>query len=426
MTGSQGSQGIQGIQGATGYTGYTGPGSTGFGNLGGTLRVDQVYGNNTLATATPYSYPFSNITTALSSAQSGNCVYIYPGTYNETLTLPSNVSVRGINLQAVVIQQSGATGNTNLITMGTNSRLEDVTLSLSSTSNVNLTAVYFPAGTTINAKLRTLVINTTSTATGANNIYGILSNGSSSNTVSSFNAVQRSTINVTSSGSGVSRGILNSGSNYFSVRDATIFCTGSGSNLVGVETSNATGYTSVKTSTISGTTYDIVRTAGTLLLNATDLQNGNSDGNSFSVNTNPSNLYFNLGSQVNFGGAGSEIATPTGTYYLKAGTEFANFAGSITGILFSQKTIVFGGLLIASKAITGSQVVTATFYKSTSSLVLGTLFATLVLNSSTQIANFVNISTTFNALTDFLQIRVVVSGANLTAGTDVITSVSLY
>ena len=390
------------------------------------MRVDQLYGNNTLASASPYSYPFSNITTALSSAQSGECVYILPGNYNETLVLPSNISVRGINLQAVVIQQLGVIGNTNLITMGTNSRLEDVTLSLSSTSNVNLSAVYFPDGTTINAKLRTLVINTTSTATGANNIYGIFSNGSSSNIVASFNAVQRSTINVTSSGSGVNRAILNTGSNYFSVRDATIYCTGSGSNLVGVETSNTTGYTSVKTSTILGTTYDILRTAGTLLINATDLQNNTSDGNSFSVNTNPSQLYYNLGSRIDFTGSGSEIATTTGTYYLKPGSECANFSGSITGFPFLQKVIVFGGLLCASKAITGSQVITAKYYKSTSLSVLGTLFATLVLNSSTQIANFTTISISFNSLTDFLQVEIVVSGANLTAGTDVITSVSLY
>lgn len=289
-----------------------------------------------------------------------------------------------------------------------------------------LTSVYFPGGTTINAKMRTLVVNTTSTATGANNIYSILADGASSNTVSSFNAIQRCTINTTSAGSGVNRGIMNSGSNYFSVRDATIFCTGAGSNLVGVDTSNTTGYTSVKTSTISGTTYDIMRTAGTLLLNATDLQNGNSDGNGFSVNTEASHLYFTLGSQVNFGGAGSEIATPVGTYYLKQGAEIANFASSIVGSPFTQKVIVFDGLLTATKAITGSQVVTVTFYKSTSSSVLGTSFTSLVLNSSTQIAHFSGTSISFNALTDFLQIRVVVSGASLTTGTDIITSVSLY
>jgi hypothetical protein len=299
-------------------------------------------------------------------------------------------------------------------------------LTLSSASNVNLTNVYFPDGTTINSKLRTLVINTTSTATGANNIYSILADGTSSNSVSSFNAVQRSTINTTSAGSGVNRAIMNSGSNYFSVRDATIFCTGSGSNLIGVETSNTTGYTSIKTSTISGTTYDIMRTSGILLLNSTDLQNGTSDAKGFSVGTEPTQLFYTLNSQQNFGGGGSETATPSGTYYVKPGSDIANFAGSIIGLPFIQNVIVFGGLVSASRSITGSQVITVTILKSTSSSVLGTSFATMVLNSSTQITSFTGISSIFNRLTDFLQVRIVVSGANLTAGTDISICLAIY
>ena len=77
-------------------------------------------------------------------------------------------------------------------------------------------------------------------------------------------------------------------------------------------------------------------------------------------------------------------------------------------------------------SITGSQVVTVNFKKSTSSNVAGTTFASLVLNSSTQITKFNNISSTFNTLTDFLQIQAVISGANLTAGCDIIVAVSTY
>jgi hypothetical protein len=219
---------------------------------------------------------------------------------------------------------------------------------------------------------------------------------------------------------------MNSGSNYFSVRDATIFCTGSGSNLIGMETSNSTGYTSIKTSTISGTTYDIMRTAGTLLLNSTDLQNGTSDAKGFSVGTEPTQLFFTLNSQQNFGGGGSETATPIGTYYVKPGSDIANFAGNIIGLPFIQNIIVFEGLVSASKTITGSQVITVTILKSTSSSVLGTSFATMVLNSSTQIASFSGISSTFNRLTDFLQVQIVVSGANLTAGTDISIALAIY
>jgi hypothetical protein len=213
------------------------------------------------------------------------------------------------------------------------------------------------------------------------------------------------------------------------VRDATIFCTkssGSGTNFVGVENTNASGYTSIKTSTISGTTYDINRVAGTILLNATDLQNGNSNANGFSLNTSPSNIYFTLGSKVDFGGQGSEVATTTGTYYLKPGTECANFCSGIVGIPFPQKLIVFEGMVSSSIAITGSQVVTVSFLKSSSSGVAGTSFGSVVLNSTKQIDRLIGISSTFNALTDFLQIRAVVSGANLTAGCDIICSVVVY
>ena len=234
---------------------------------------------------------------------------------------------------------------------------------------------------------------------------------------------------MTSAGTGICRGVYNTGSNYFSVRDATIFCTkssGSGTNFVGVENTHATGYTSVKTSTIAGTTYDINRTAGIILLNATDLQNGSANGNGFSVNINPSQIFFTLGSKVDFSGQGSEAATPIGTYYIKPGTECANFASGIVGIPFVQRIIIFEGLISSTIAITGSQVVTVSFLKSASSGTSGTSFASLVLNSTTQIAKFTGISSTFNTMTDFLQIRVAVSGANLTAGCDIICTVGVY
>ena len=394
--------------------------------LGNTLRVDSVYGIDATANASPYSFPFLTISSALLKAQSGQCVYIYPGQYNEILTLPSNVSVRGINAQAVIIQKLNVAANTTLITMGNNTRLEDVTVTLSSANNVNLNAIYFPNTTTLTSKLRGIVVNTTSTSTNGNNVYGLFANGTTSNVVTSSNILQRSTINVTSASSGICRGIYNTGSNFFSVRDANVFCTGSGSNLVGVETTHATGYTSLKTSTINGTTNDVLRTAGTLLLNATDLQNGNCGPNSFSVNTEPSHIIYTLGSRISFTGSGSEIATLIGTYYCKPGTECANFATGIIGIPFVQKVIVFEGLVSPSISITGSQVVTVNFLKSSSSGVAGTSFASLVLNSTTQLARFQTSSATFNPLTQFLQIQVVVSGANLTAGCDIIVSVALY
>ena len=200
--------------------------------------------------------------------------------------------MRGINLQAVTIQKLNCNTNTTVVTMGTSSRLEDVTVTCNTSANVDITAISFPSTTPINAKLRTIVINATSTAANTSNTIGVLVSGTTSNSVISFNALQRCTINTTSSANDTTRGVLNNGSNYFSVRDCTIFATGTGNNCVAVETTNPTGYTSVKTSTVSGGLYDIMRTSGTLLLNATDLQNGNSDGNGFTTNTEASRMQF--------------------------------------------------------------------------------------------------------------------------------------
>ena len=297
--------------------------------------------------------------------------------------------------------------------MGTNTRLEDVSLTLTSASNVNLTSVYYPDGTTINSKVRTVVINTTSTATGNNSIYGIMANGTSNTTISSFNAVQRATINTISAGSGASRGLMNLGSNYFSVRDATIFCTGAGSNLVGVENSNSSGFTSIKTSTISGTTYDIKRTSGNLLLNATDLQNANSDGNGFSVNTEPSSIFAGTYSK--------NQAFDNGTQYMMPGTVTHNdLPSSAFPIYFSQNVIIFSGACSCSPALTASKQVIFNFYKNANA----TPFLSMTLNSSSQYASSSGFSTTITT-SDYLTISCNTSGS-VPSGTYLLCNASTY
>jgi len=219
--------------GTTGPTGPTGP----QGPHGRTVYVDQVYGNDTTASANPYAYSFQTIyggtggntgNSAIGKASANDCIYVLPGTYTEPpITIPTNVSLRGINLGAVTISPANYTANpTNVVTMGTGTRLEDVTITASTSANVGINGVVFPNGTAAtSAKLRTVVINATSGNTGSNAVNGILcSDASSNNTVTSVNAVQRSTINVSSANAtGSAYGILNSGTSYFSVRDSTIF-----------------------------------------------------------------------------------------------------------------------------------------------------------------------------------------------------------
>jgi len=87
---------------------------------------------------------------------------------------------------------------------------------------------------------------------------------------------------------------------------------------------------------------------------------------------------------------------------------------------------VIQGILSTTNGLTGSQTVTVTFYNATSPSVLGTSFASLTINSTTQNAKFNNLSSTFTGATNYLQVVCVISGANLTAGNDVVVGIGLY
>jgi hypothetical protein len=263
--------------------------------VGNTLTVDSVYGDNTLATADRYGKPFLTISAALALATAGQLVVVNPGTYNETLTIPDNVSLRGSAAQAVTIQKLGVTANTTLMTMGVNSRAEDFTANLSSSGNFNLTGVHFPNATPSTAKLRNSIWTITSTSTSAPTILGVLADGATTAPTSAFisaNAIQRCSINVVSSSTGISRGIYITGANRFPVRDIVVNARGTGTNVIGVETTDANSFFAVKTSTIFGSTYDVDRSAGTIQLGYTDLFNNNPNGNSFTTTQEPRIVVF--------------------------------------------------------------------------------------------------------------------------------------
>ncbi len=260
------------------------------------LRVDQLYGSDTSGALNKYENAFQTISGALSNVAAGELVEILPGTYNEKLVVPDNVSVQGTGAQAVIIQQLNCTSNTTLLTMGSNCRVENFTANLSSSSNVNLTGVLFPQGTIPTAKLRNSIWTVTSTATGSNTILGCSSPGTSTLDFFPANMIQRSTLNVISSSAGTTRGILINNASRFAVRDIVVYARGSGSNIVGGEVTDASGILEIKSSTIGGVTsgagvaYDINRAAGTILLGSTDLLYNNANGNSFTPTQAPTSF----------------------------------------------------------------------------------------------------------------------------------------
>jgi hypothetical protein len=383
--------------------------------LGNTLTVDAVYGNDTTAAADPYIKPFLTITSALSNVSAGQTVFVRPGTYSEKLTIPTNVALRGANVQTVTVQQLNTTSNTTLLTMGSNCRVEDMTLTLTSLCNVNLTGIDWPSGTPLTSKLRTAVVNVTSGGTGSNTIVGMLSAGTSVTTYSASDAVRSCTISVDASSSGPIRGVYVTGSNWFALRDANINARGTGSNIVGVETTNAGSYASLKHSTVrggdgTGIRYDVNRTAGEVLLGSADLVNNTANGNGFSVTTE--------GAITHYGTTGN-FANGT-TYYLVPGfVRQGDLPTSTFGIPVTQNMILFSGTFQSSPALPTGQSVKLSAYKNN----VLTDFSMNIVAGQTLASN-VTQSVDYRR-GDTMDLRMVVSGGNFN-GADFAASVAFY
>lgn len=280
--------------------------------VGNTVFVDTVYGNDTTAAGDPNRLPFKTIAAAMNAASAGYLIVVYPGTYNESVVMKDNVSMTGTGAQACIIQKLNVSANTTLITMGVNCRVENFTLNLSSSGNFDLIGVDFPSGTSTTAKLRNSIWTITSTGAGSPTVIGARSSGTTANpsTFTAANAIQRTTLNVISASSGITRGIYVNGPNRFAVRDIVVYARGAGTNIIGVEVDSASAWCEVKTSSIFGTLYDVNRASGTLVIGATDLVNNTANGNSFSPAQAPASFQY--------GTVGS--LTQNTRYYLVAGT----------------------------------------------------------------------------------------------------------
>jgi hypothetical protein len=327
--------------------------------MGRTLVVDSVYGSDVSGAANRYGYPFATINGAMAQVSSGETIFVRPGTYTESVTLCNNIALRGANTQTVTVTRTGVTSNVTLLTMGSNCRVEDMTFTLTSASNVNLTGVDWPSGTPLTSKLRTMVVNVTSSGTNTNTIVGMLSAGSSATTYNASDATRGITVSVDASSSGPVRGLYVTGSNWFSSRDTNYNIRGTGSNIVGVETTNAGSYASLKYSTVrggngTGTNYDLNRTAGEILLGSVDLVNNSANGNGFSITTE--------GAITHYGTTGNFTANTT--YYLVPGfVKQGDLPASTFGIPVTQNMILFSGTFQVSPAIPAGQSVKLTAYK---------------------------------------------------------------
>jgi len=263
--------------------------------FGNSVIVDQINGDDTQGSRGLVA--FKTIQAALAVAQSGDCVYIAPGTYNLTsgITLPDNVTVRGMNAQAVTIQMLNVVANTDLITMGNNNRVEDVTLKLTSAGHHTLRSIVYPGTRSGTSKLRTLNItvdNSGAGSAGTSNVYAIHSNGTGTPN-DSFNAVRACMITVNSAGLGNKRGILVDTANNFSSRDSNFVVTNAGGagSYIALETNNAAARLVNRSSYANGATADISQTLGTLVWEG-QLANLNANGLNFNSLVTPAILEF--------------------------------------------------------------------------------------------------------------------------------------
>ena len=378
-------------------------------SMGNVLRVDSVYGNDTLAPANLYSYPFKTINGAISNVSSTQTIHILPGTYNETIVIPTGIAVRGENTQTVTIQSANSTSNTTLITMGRNCRLEDVTMTIYSSNAVDLIGINYPSGTSLTSKLRTTVLNVSSTNAGSQSTIGIYSGGTSALSYTTSHAIRGTTINVASQGNGLTRALYVTDSNRFGARDTNFSALGTSS--IGVETTNISSFAELKQCSVIGGVYDINRTAGTIQLSSTDLINASANGNSFSVNTEPSPIFFGV-----TGNIGDDIK------YLMPGTLLHNNLTGTFGLPFPQRLIVFQGLFTSRAALTVGQTAVYHLHKNTTT---ATPFMTATLNSANQTVRVQDKSESFNAINDKLIVELTTSGG-IGNATDLFCALALY
>jgi hypothetical protein len=107
-----------------------------------TKRQGKIYyvatNGNDGASGTHQNDPLSSLGQALIRATSGDMIYIYPGTYSETipLTVPTGVTVRGAGIRSVTIRPDSATGYDVFLLNG-ETTVEDLTVSGHSFDSVN-------------------------------------------------------------------------------------------------------------------------------------------------------------------------------------------------------------------------------------------------------------------------------------------------
>ena len=458
VTGPTGATGASStVTGPTGATStVTGPTGS-FGPLGNVLRVDSIYGNDSTASIGGSPYLTVNAAITAAASASGCTIWILPGTYTLTsgITVPSGVSLRGLSTQTCTIQMTSVSADTTLLTMGQNTRVEDLTLNLTSSGHYTLKGIVFGGTTSVTAKLRTCVLtvdNSSAIDNGTSNVYGVECSGTGglNSTSFSFNCLKGSTINVKSNGNGDKRGILVSNSNVVTTRDLNVYVaappgpTGFTGSYVGVVTNDTGGTGSIQMrSTTVGTVKptgtqgyinsDILQLTPSIVTNptylatpgiqigpGTDLVTKSAGGKSFSTYVYPTTLFYGC----------KGVITNEKSGWLWPGTViFSNSTPKYPDITLpparyrAQQPFILSGMSVSlNKSVSGNVTTITACKNATTNVPDGITSVAVTLNDTETSKSYYNTTVDFNA-GDFLSLYFT---SNSDTIEDVIIQVDLF
>jgi hypothetical protein len=422
------------------------PGTVASPRLGNTIVVDQVNGND--ATGAVNGPPFLTVNAAVTYMGTivlpagGVTVWILPGTYALTagITIPATCSLRGLSTQTTRLTWAASApgGTATLLTMNDNTRLEDLTLTLSSTNaTTNLVGVSLPGTASDTAKLRTMVlnVNNASVATGSTtNVYGVLSSGASVLNPSDFalNFTRGCTVNVSSNGAGIKRALLVNGPNTLSLRDTNFYVAAptdplSTGSYVGAETNDNLAQAAFRSCSISGPTTaggytgsDVLQTLpvardtyGISIGPGTDLIHRTTGGTPFALTTTPVILAYSINATL--------AAAPR---YLWPGV--LSSGGDATEVFFRlDRPVLIQGMSVNMRVAPGAgRNVVFTVYRSTTGIVGSGVATPMTITVSDLATTGINLTTavTINA-GEYIALR---ADRSALGATDISVQLDLY
>lgn len=361
--------------------------------LGRTVFVDSVYGDD--STGQLNGPPFSTVNTAISTMFASNAsnytLFVMPGVYNLTssITIPPYCAIRGANIQTTTLQMRDVQSNTTLITMSTQTRLEDLTINLTSACNVDLIGVHFPASTVQTAKIRTVVGNLSNTYAFSNttSTIGILCTGATQTGMNlSFNCVQRLTMNVSTLGASnaFTRGFYIAGDVQCSVRDVNMYAFGG--NAVAAEVNSPGGNFLPRITTLYGSTADIKQTSGLIqIAPGVDLVNKTASGLPFTLDQYPTTLYYGAIGTLSDAGVSNGYLWPGSVPVQEGSAKAAQYPNSnFAYYRVQQKALLLGGFLNIESWSNASGISTLTLniWQYNSNAATSNLFTSLLVQSN--------------------------------------------